>query len=221
MIKAVVIDDHIMFQQGVKALLEESQQITVIDTATNAIDAERIIIGKQPDVCVLDISLAQGNGLELAERLRMRGYQGAIIMLTMHTELNIFKRASAIAKIDGYVLKLDASEDLMTAITGALNGKRFVSAGIAQEMAWQDSNTEANDNPLSTRELEVLTLVAEGHGSETIASRLELSKRTVDNHRANIRKKLNLTNSAELTRYAIENGLLIDLNPSNENATKN
>ena len=212
MIKAVVVDDHVMFQQGVKALLEESQQISVVDTATNAIDAERIIIGKRPDVCVLDISLAQGNGLELAERLRARGYQGAIIMLTMHTEMNIFKRASAIAKIDGYVLKLDASEDLMAAIKGALNGKRFVSPAIAQEMAWQDSHTNMDDNPLSVRELEVLTLVAEGHGSETIAARLKLSKRTVDNHRANIRRKLNLTNAAELTRYAIENGLLVNLN---------
>jgi two-component system nitrate/nitrite response regulator NarL len=212
MIKAVVVDDHVMFQQGVKALLEESQQISVVDTATNAIDAERIIMGKQPDVCVLDISLAQGNGLELAERLRARGYQGAIIMLTMHTELNIFKRASAIAKIDGYVLKLDASEDLMAAIKGALSGKRFVSPAIAQEMAWQDSHADVNDNPLSVRELEVLTLVAEGHGSETIAARLKLSKRTVDNHRANIRRKLNLTNAAELTRYAIENGLLVNLN---------
>lgn len=211
MIKAVVVDDHVMFQQGVKALLKESQQISVIDTATNAIDAERTIMGKQPDVCVLDISLAQGNGLELAERLRARGYQGAIIMLTMHTELSVFKRASAIAKIDGYVLKLDASEDLMAAIKGALNGKRFVSPAIAQEMAWQDSHTDVGDNPLSVRELEVLTLVAEGHGSETIATRLKLSKRTVDNHRANIRRKLNLTNAAELTRYAIESGLLVQL----------
>ncbi|NVK72283.1 MAG: response regulator transcription factor [Oceanospirillaceae bacterium] len=210
MIKAVVVDDHVMFQQGVKALLEESQQISVVDTATNAVDAERIIMGKQPDVCVLDISLAQGNGLELAERLRARGYQGAIIMLTMHTELNIFKRASAIAKIDGYVLKLDASEDLMAAIKGALNGKRFVSPAIAQEMAWQDNHANTHDNPLSVRELEVLTLVAEGHGSETIAARLKLSKRTVDNHRANIRRKLNLSNAAELTRYAIENGLLVN-----------
>lgn len=211
MINAVVVDDHVMFQQGVKALIEESQQISVVDTATNAIDAERIIMGKKPDVCVLDISLAQGNGLELAERLRVRGYQGAIVMLTMHTELNIFKRASAIAKIDGYVLKLDASEDLMEAIMGAMRGKRFVSPAIAQEMAWQAGHTEIENNPLSPRELEVLTLVAEGHGSETIAARLNLSKRTVDNHRANIRKKLGLTNAAELTRYAIEQGLLLNL----------
>lgn len=172
-------------------------------------DAERIIIGKKPDACVLDISLAQGNGLELAERLRTRGYKGAIIMLTMHTELNIFKRASAIAKIDGYVLTLDASEDLMAAIAGALNGKRFVSPAIAQEMAWQGSHAETNESSLSMRELEVLTFVAKGHGSETIAARLTLSKRTVDNHRANIRKKLKLTNSAELTRYAMENGLVL------------
>ncbi|SBS37741.1 Response regulator UvrY [Marinomonas spartinae] len=212
MINAVVVDDHVMFQQGVKALLEESQQISVVDTATNVIDAERIIMGKKPDVCVLDISLTQGNGLELAERLRSRGYQGAIVMLTMHTELSIFKRASSIAKIDGYVLKLDASEDLVKAIMGAMSGKRFVSPAIAQEMAWQDGQNNLDESPLSTREIEVLTLVAEGHGSEAIASRLKLSKRTVDNHRANIRKKLGLTNSAELTRYAIEQGLLLNLN---------
>lgn len=211
MISAVVVDDHVMFQQGVKALIEESNEISVIDTAADAVEAERIIIGKRPDVCILDISLAKGNGLELAERLRTRGYQGAIIMLTMHTELSVFKRASAIAKIDGYVLKLDASEDLMNAINGALKGKRFVSPAIAQEMAWQDHDTHLDDNPLSVRETEVLILVAEGHGSDSIAARLNLSKRTVDNHRANIRKKLNLTNSAELTRYAMNKGLLINV----------
>lgn len=210
MIKAVIVDDHIMFQQGVKALLEESNQITVIDTATNAADGERIIIGKQPDVCVLDISLAQGNGVELAERLRSRGYQGSIVMLTMHTELKIFKRASAIAKIDGYVLKLDASEDLVAAILGARKGQRFVSPAIAQEMAWESSRSE-QESPLTIREQEVLTLVAEGHGSDAIASRLNLSKRTVDNHRANIKRKLGFNNSVELIRYAMDQGLLLDI----------
>lgn len=210
MINAIIVDDHIIFQQGVKALLEESNQITVIDTATNAADAERIIIGKQPDVCVLDISLAHGNGVELAERLRARGYQGAIVMLTMHTELKIFKRASAIAKIDGYVLKLDASEDLVSAILGTQKGQRFVSPSIAQEMAWDNSRHESGSQ-LTTREQEVLTLVAEGHGSDAIALRLGLSKRTVDNHRANIKRKLGFTNSVELIRYAIDQGLLMDL----------
>ncbi|OOV87463.1 response regulator [Oceanospirillum linum] len=210
MIKAVIVDDHVIFQQGVKALLEEPNRIKVIDMATNAPDAERIIIGKQPDVCVLDISLADGNGIELAERLRMRGYRGSIVMLTMHTELKIFKRASAITKIDGYVLKLDASEDLVNAIIGAQQGQRFVSPAIAHEMAWQNSRLE-QESPISMREQEVLTLVAEGHGSDAIASRLDLSKRTVDNHRANIKRKLGFNNTVELIRYAIENDLLMTI----------
>lgn len=206
MINAVIVDDHVLFRQGVCALLEESGQIKVVGDASNAVDAERLIMGRLPDVAVLDISMKGESGLQLAERLRARGFANAIVMVTMHTELSIFKRAVAIAKIDGYVLKLDAAEDLVNAILGACQGRRFVSPSIAQELAWLDPQ-EPKDS-LSEREREVLILVAEGLGSDAIAARLNISKRTVDNHRANIRRKLNLLNTAELTRYALENGLL-------------
>jgi two-component system nitrate/nitrite response regulator NarL len=187
-------------------LLESAGEIEVVGEAGNAADAERLIMGRQPDVAVLDISMVGESGLQLAEKLRARGFANAIVMVTMHTEVAIFKRAVAIAKIDGYVLKLDAADDLVNAIKGACNGQRFVSPAIAQEMAWLDP--QSPEDPLSEREREVLVLVAEGLGSDAIAARLSISKRTVDNHRANIRKKLNLNNAAELTRYALENGLL-------------
>lgn len=206
MINAIIVDDHVLFRQGVRALLEASGQVKVVGEASNAVDAERLIMGRLPEVAVLDISMQGESGLQLAERLRARGFTNAIVMVTMHTELSIFKRAVAIAKIDGYVLKLDAAEDLVKAILGACEGRRFVSPSIAQELAWSDPE-EAPD-ALSTREREVLILVAEGLASDAIAARLSISKRTVDNHRANIRLKLNLSNSAELTRYALQNGLL-------------
>lgn len=207
MIKAVIVDDHPLFRAGIKSLLENSGKIEVIADVSNAGEAERVIIGKLPDVAVLDIGLGEECGLQLAERLRARGFKNAIVMVTMHTEVAIFKRAASIAKVEGYVLKLDAAEDLETAIDRACSGKRFVSPSLAQEMVWME-NSDEESNPLTKREQEVLILIAEGLGSDAIASRLGLSKRTIDSHRANIRKKLNLSNSVELTRYAIEQGLV-------------
>lgn len=207
MIKAVIVDDHALFRQGIRALLENSGKIEVIGDVSNATEGERLIMGQLPDVAVLDIGLEGENGLQLAERLRARGFDNAIVMVTMHTEVSIFKRAASIAKVEGYVLKLDAAEDLENAVYRACKGQKFVSPSLAQEMAWMEESEDEN-NPLTKREEEVLILIAEGHGSDAIASRLSLSKRTIDSHRANIRKKLNLSNAAELTRYAIERGLI-------------
>jgi two-component system nitrate/nitrite response regulator NarL len=207
MIKAVIVDDHVLFRQGIRALLESSGKIEVIGDVSNATEGERLIMGQLPDVAVLDIGLEGESGLQLAERLRARGYHNAIVMVTMHTEVSIFKRAAAIAKVEGYVLKLDAAEDLENAVCRACKGLRFVSPSLAQEMAWMEQSQD-DAHPLTNREIEVLTLIAEGLGSDAIASRLGLSKRTIDSHRANIRKKLDLSNSAELTRYAIKQGLI-------------
>jgi len=207
MIKAAIVDDHVLFRQGIKSLLENSGKIEVIGDASNAIEGERLIMGKLPDVAVLDIGLAGDSGLQLAEKLRARGFHNAIVMVTMHTEVSIFKRAAAIAKVEGYVLKLDAAEDLEKAVYLAFEGKKFVSPSLAQEMAWM-SDEPVSQHILSKREEEVLILIAEGLGSDAVAARLNLSKRTIDSHRANIRKKLDLSNSAELVRYAIEHGLV-------------
>jgi len=207
MIKAAIVDDHVLFRQGIKSLLENSGKIEVIGDASNAIEGERLIMGKLPDVAVLDIGLAGDSGLQLAEKLRARGFNNAIVMVTMHTEVSIFKRAAAIAKVEGYVLKLDAAEDLEKAVYLAFEGKKFVSPSLAQEMAWM-SDEPVSQHILSKREEEVLILIAEGLGSDAVAARLNLSKRTIDSHRANIRKKLDLSNSAELVRYAIEHGLV-------------
>jgi two-component system nitrate/nitrite response regulator NarL len=207
MIKAAIVDDHVLFRQGIKSLLENSGKIEVIGDVSNAIEGERLIMGKLPDVAVLDIGLAGDSGLQLAEKLRARGFNNAIVMVTMHTEVSIFKRAAAIAKVEGYVLKLDAAEDLEKAVYLACEGKKFVSPSLAQEMAWM-SDEPISQHLLSKREEEVLILIAEGLGSDAVAARLSLSKRTIDSHRANIRKKLDLSNSAELVRYAIEHGLV-------------
>jgi len=207
MIKAAIVDDHVLFRQGIKSLLENSGKIEVIGDASNAIEGERLIMGKLPDVAVLDIGLAGDSGLQLAEKLRARGFNNAIVMVTMHTEVSIFKRAAAIAKVEGYVLKLDAAEDLEKAVYLAFEGKKFVSPSLAQEMAWM-SDEPVSQHILSKREEEVLILIAEGLGSDAVAARLNLSKRTIDSHRANIRKKLDLSNSAELVRYAVEHGLV-------------
>lgn len=207
MIKAIIVDDHCLCRQGIKALLENTEKVDVIGDTSNTAEAERMIMGKLPDVILLDVGLKGECGLQLAEKLRVRGYKNAIIMITMHTDVSIFKRAASIAKVEGYVLKIDTAEDLKNAVYRACKGQKFVSPSLAQEIAWMEDEQYV-DTPLTKREIEVLILIAEGLGSDAIASRFNLSKRTIDSHRANIRKKLDLSNSVELTRYAIEQGMI-------------
>lgn len=207
MIKAIIVDDHCLCRQGIKALLENTEKVDVIGDTSNTAEAERMIMGKLPDVILLDVGLKGECGLRLAEKLRVRGYKNAIIMITMHTDVSIFKRAASIAKVEGYVLKIDTAEDLKNAVYRACKGQKFVSPSLAQEIAWMEDEQYV-DTPLTKREIEVLILIAEGLGSDAIASRFNLSKRTIDSHRANIRKKLDLSNSVELTRYAIEQGMI-------------
>ncbi len=207
MIKTIIIDEHCLFREGIKALLESTKKIETIGDTSNFAEGERIVMGKVPDVVILDIGLKDEKGLQLAEKLRARGYNNAIVMVTMHTDVSLFKRAASIAKVEGYVLKLDTAKDLKNAIYRAYKGQKFVSPSLAQEIAWMEDE-QYIDIPLTKREIEVLILIAEGLGSDAIAARLNLSKRTIDSHRANIRKKLDLSNSVELTRYAIDHGII-------------
>ncbi len=207
MIKIVVVDDHQMFREGVITLLNASDDMQVIGQAGTARDA-RATIGKlKPDVVIMDISLGHQNGIQLSKALKAEGMEFGLLIVTMQTDPNFFQMARKEAQVDGYVLKLDAFDELVRAVRLVADGRKFISPSLASDLAYA-SDEDGESDSLTPRELQVVTLVVEGYSSLQISEQLGISKRTVDTYRANVREKLHISTSSELVRYAIRKGLI-------------
>ena len=179
----------------------------VIGQAGNARDAKREITRLKPDVVIMDISLGNDNGIALSSELKRNGPPFRLLIVTMQTDPSFFQTARKEADVDGYVLKLDAFEELVRAVRMIADGKKFISPSLAAELAYA-SETESETDGLTPRELQVIALVVEGYSSLQIGERLGISKRTVDTYRANVREKLQISTNSELVRYAIRKGLI-------------
>ncbi len=208
MINIVVVDDHQLFREGVITLLDGSDDMQVIGQAGSASQAKRIIVEKKPDVVIMDISLGPDNGIEVGRDLRAMGAKFALLIVTMETAPQLFQIARKEAEVDGYVLKLDAFDELERAVRQVAGGQKFISPTLASELAYANDVDDDNDG-LTPRELQVIVLVVEGYSSAQIGEQLGISKRTVDTYRANVREKLQISSSSELVRYAIRKGLVI------------
>ncbi|MBK0329018.1 response regulator transcription factor [Rhodobacteraceae bacterium F11138] len=207
MISIVVVDDHQLFREGVITLLDGSDDLQVIGQAGSASQAKRIIVEKKPDVVIMDISLGTENGIEVGRDLRATGSDFALLIVTMETAPQLFQVARKEAEVDGYVLKLDAFDELERAVRQVASGQKFISPTLASELAYANDADDGNDG-LTPRELQVIVLVVEGYSSAQIGEQLGISKRTVDTYRANVREKLQISSSSELVRYAIRKGLV-------------
>ncbi|MGB3541184.1 MAG: response regulator transcription factor [Mesorhizobium sp.] len=207
MISVVVVDDHQLFRQGIVTLLNETDEIRVVGDAGEVPDAIRKIRGRKPDVVIMDITLGHDNGIRVARQLRSEGLTFGLVIVTMQTDASFFTQAKEEASVDGYVLKLDAFEELVKAVRAVAAGKKFVSPSLAADLVW--SNETAFDRAqLTRRELQVLVMVAEGLASHEIGRILGISRRTVETYRANLREKLNLASNADVVRYAIKSGII-------------
>lgn len=207
MISVVVVDDHQLFRQGIVTLLNETDEIRVVGDAGEVPDAIRKIRGRKPDVVIMDITLGHDNGIRVARQLRSEGLTFGLVIVTMQTDASFFTQAKEEASVDGYVLKLDAFEELVKAVRAVAAGKKFVSPSLAADLVW--SNETAFDRAqLTRRELQVLVMVAEGLSSHEIGRILGISRRTVETYRANLREKLNLVSNADVVRYAIKSGFI-------------
>jgi two-component system nitrate/nitrite response regulator NarL len=207
MIKIVVVDDHQMFREGVITLLNTSDGMQVIGQAGNAKEARQVIGKLKPDVVIMDSSLGQQNGIQLSKELQSVGMVFALLIVTMQTDPDFFRMALKEAQVDGYVLKLDAFDELVRAVRLIAVGKKFISPALASELAYANDETDETDG-LTPRELQVVALVVDGYSSLQIGEQLGISKRTVDTYRANVREKLQISSSSELVRYAIRKGLI-------------
>jgi DNA-binding NarL/FixJ family response regulator len=207
----VLADDHRIVRQGLRALLGTEPDVRLVGEAADGLEALRLVTRLRPDVLVLDLMMPGLGGLEVARRVTRRSPQTRIVILSMYAnEAYVVEalRAGAAA----YVLKVSGAEELMRAVREAAAGRRFLSPAISEHAleryAEQARGPADPYETLTAREREVLQLTAEGLSSAAAASRLFISPRTVESHRANLMRKLGLHNQRELVRFAAERGIL-------------
>ncbi|HXH09741.1 MAG TPA: response regulator transcription factor [Alphaproteobacteria bacterium] len=207
-IRILLAEDHVVVREGLRALLEQAG-MDVIGEASDGLEALQLAPKQQPDVAVLDISMPHLNGLETARRLREALPQTKIVLLTMYTEDPYVLEAMQ-AGVVGYVLKTQAAADIIQAIQAVLQGGIYLSPRISRTVVTAYlSGAESPSDPLTSREREILQLIAEGQTTKEIAWRLGLSVKTVESHRIRLMRKLDIHETATLVRYAIRRGLTV------------
>jgi DNA-binding NarL/FixJ family response regulator len=197
----VIIDDHKIIRDALRALLKHTPGMSVIGEAADGRAGVELVLEKKPEVVLLDFGLPLLNGMEVTHQLRDRGYRGGIVIISMHTEGHLVlgtRKAGA----DAYVLKEYAFEQILFAIDAAQRHEFYQSPQLNLEKA-----TLGLIEELTPREREVLQLLAEGATPKSVAYTLKISSKTVDVHSANLRRKLNASTLAELTRIALRAGI--------------
>jgi len=211
-IKVFIADDHKILRESLIILLSRDENIEVIGEAADGQEAFGKICNLKPDVAVLDISLPGLNGLDLAAKLQQEIPDVKIVILTMHKSEDFVARA-LFAGVKGYVLKENALEELIQSIQKVHEGGMFLSNTITELVVnsyMKESQTGTHDasKSMSTREREILQLLAEGYNNKDVSEKLNLSIKTVETHRANIMRKMGFKNITELVLYAVRNHMV-------------
>lgn len=204
----LLVDDHSMFRQGVKALLER-EGYKVVGEASNGYEAVRKVRQLNPGLVIMDIGMTILNGIDATREIIKRSPDTQVILLTMFED-DVYVLESLKAGIRGYVLKTQATTDLINAIDEVLSGAIYLSPGISETIikAYMTKKNPQTDL-LTDRERQVLQLIAEGNTSKNIASMLGLSIKTAESHRSRIMQKLDIHETAGLVRYAIRRRLIV------------
>ncbi|MBI5300803.1 MAG: response regulator transcription factor [Chloroflexi bacterium] len=211
-IRVLLVDDHAMLREGLKALLSLCEDVQVVAEASDGRQALTAVREHLPDVVIMDMAMPGMDGLEATRRIIRDRPETKILVLSQHdNERYVLPILQAGAM--GYVLKRSFAGELVTAIRTVYRGESFVPPSITKMLLdnyrqHADNGSETSDDVLTEREKEVLKLVAEGRSSQDIAELLGLSKKTVMCHRANIMTKLGIHNRASLVKYAISRGLI-------------
>jgi DNA-binding NarL/FixJ family response regulator len=204
----VLADDHVMFREGVKRIIEQNQDVCITGEANDGLELLDFLKKSPPDLVILDISMPNLRGLEAIKEIK-RGYpQIKILVLTMHKKKEFIRQALT-SGADGFLLKEDAGGELIRAVQAIRKGGKYISpllATLMASLAVEPGQAEI----LTIREKEVLKLLAEGKRTEEISAVLHISPHTVRRHRYNIMEKLGLDNLADLLKYAIAHHYLVD-----------
>jgi two-component system invasion response regulator UvrY len=209
MLKIALCDDHPIFRQGLRTILDQQPDIRVAEEAGSGSELLRQVEGKQLDVIVLDISLPDMNGLDVIKALQASGCRAGVLVLSMHPEGHYARRVLK-AGASGYLQKDSPPEEFIGAIRKIGRGGRYITAGLADSLVLDlEGKTDAHPyDVLSDREYQVLCLLAAGKGVKEIAAELSLSAPTVSTYRARVYQKLGISSTAGLVRYALQHGII-------------
>ncbi len=212
-IRILLADDHTVMRKGLRLLLESQPEFSVVAEASDGRQAIEQAEGTQPDVAVIDIAMPNLSGIEAAQRIAAALPQVAIVILSMHSDEAYVLRALKVGA-KGYLLKDSAEGDLIDAIKAVHQGKTFFSPEISRMLVddyireIRTRGAEDSYDLLTTREREILQMLAERKSNKDIAQALSLSPYTVETHRRNLQEKLNLHSLAELILYAVRKGII-------------
>jgi two-component system, NarL family, invasion response regulator UvrY len=209
MIKVCVVDDHAVVREGLKRIIAENPGMAVTSEAGDGVEALRVIQTEPCDVVLLDITMPNKNGLDVLKQIHAETPRLPVLVLSMHAEDQYAVRVLR-AGASGYLTKESAPAKLVQAIRKVVRGGKYVSTTLAEKLVFDlDSRSaKAPHEVLSDREYQVLCMIASGKTVTIIAEELALSVKTVSTYRVRILEKLNMKNNAELTRYAIKEGLV-------------
>lgn len=207
--RALCVDDHAIFRQGVRQILLQHDRHAKLGEASTADEALRLAREAQWDIVILDLSLPDRSGLTLLTELKREHPALPVLVLSMHAEDEYALRALR-AGAAGYVTKESAPEELVTAVQKVMRGGRYMTPALAEKVAFAAASPAAAEKPhlaLSQREFEVLRLIGAGKSLKEIAAQLSLSVKSVGTYRARLLEKMSMTSNADLIRYVIENDL--------------
>jgi len=216
-LRILIADDHEVARRGIRSLLESHPGWEVCAEAKDGRDAVQLAATTRPDLVLLDIGMPNLNGLEAARQILATAPSVAILILTMHDSDNVIREVLR-AGARGFLLKSDAGRDLVAAVDALQRHRTFFTTRVSQMVLDGFLNKEGehsdelsidpSGNPLTSREREVIQLLAEGRTSKEVAVTLNLSVKTAETHRTNLMRKLGLHSVADLTRYAVRNGIV-------------
>lgn len=206
--RVVLADDHVLFRQGLKGILQGTADLDVVGEAGDGLELLNLLdqCKVAPDLIILDISMPNLRGIEVIPEIRMIHPTVKVLIVTMHKDKEYLYQALS-AGADGYFLKKDADAELFVAIEKIRKGGIYVSPYLSESVDdWEQIRQGFRRPILTTRERQVLKLIAEGKSNKETADLLSISVHTVERHRANIMNKLNVKGTADLVKYAIEKG---------------
>jgi len=209
----LLADDHPLYRSGLRAVLDREADLRVVDEVSDGAEAVRRALAGGVDLALLDVSMPRMTGLQAAREITRQRDDVRVLMLTMHDNERYFFEALE-AGASGYVLKTAADRDVVRACRAAMRNEPFLYPGAVRALVRDylerasRGETLTSTEPLTPRELEIVKLVAESRSNEDIAALLTISRKTVERHRANILRKLGMSDRVELTRYAIRRGLV-------------
>ncbi|MFB7146392.1 response regulator [Agrobacterium sp. 16-172Ci] len=203
-IRVLLIDNHPLVLDGLRAVLETYEHLAVVGTAVSAMAGIDAAVAARPDVVLMDINMPQINGIDALELFKEKQLSARVLMLSMHDSREYIS-TSVMYGAAGYILKDVATEEIVAAIETVAAGGTYFSSGVRDVLM---EGSSGRLKALTTREQEVLLLIARGKSNRDAALALDIAERTMETHRKNIKRKLDIATTAGLIRYAIDNGLI-------------